>query len=79
MVAAVSPGNDELRRHIIGNHTTPGQLGEVATAAGVHTLVLSHFGGTGHPEFDQASVWEAAVRETWAGNLIVGEDLMVIE
>lgn len=79
MVAAVSPGNDELRRHIIENHTTPAQLGEIATAAGVHTLVLSHFGGTGHPEFDKASVWEAAVRETWAGNLIVGEDLMVIE
>ncbi len=79
MVAAVSPGNDELRRHIIGNHTTPEQLGEIATAAGVHTLVLSHFGGTGHPQFDQAAAWEAAVRETWAGNLIVGEDLMVIE
>lgn len=79
MIEAVSPGNEALRRHLLGNHTTPEQVGEIATAAGVHTLVLSHFGGTGHPEFDRAEVWEALVRKTWDGHLIVGEDLLVIE
>lgn len=79
MIAAVSPGNSKLREHLLKNHSTAAQVGEVATAAGVHTLVLSHFGGTGHPEFDRPEVWEAAVRKTWDGNLIVGEDLMVIE
>lgn len=79
MIAAVSPGNEEMRRHLLGNHTTPEQAGEIATAAGVHTLVLTHFGGTGHPEFDRPERWEALTRKTWAGHLIVGEDLMVIE
>lgn len=79
LVEAVSPGNDELRRHLLGNHTTPEQVGEIASAAGVGTLVLSHFGGTGHPEFDRPELWESLVRKTWPGNLIIGEDLMVIE
>ena len=79
MIAAVSPGNAALREHLLSNHTTPEQAGEVATAAGVHTLVLSHFGGTGHPEFDRPEVWEALVRRTWDGHLLVGEDLMIIE
>lgn len=79
MIADVSPGNQKLRAHLLGNHTTPAQLGEIASAAGVQTLVLSHFGGTGHPEFDRPEVWEAEVRKTWPGALIVGEDLMVIE
>lgn len=79
MIADASPGNQKLRAHLLGNHTTPAQLGEIASAAGVQTLVLSHFGGTGHPEFDRPEVWEAEVRKTWPGALIVGEDLMVIE
>lgn len=79
MIAAVSPGNDRLRRHLLGNHTTPEQVGEIASASGVHTLVLTHFGGTGHPEFDRPEVWESLVRKTWPGNLVIGEDLMVIE
>ncbi len=79
MVERVSPGNNDLRRHIVGNHTSTDEVGKVATAAGVHMLVLTHFGGTGDPEFDRPEVWEAAVRTNWAGNLIVGEDLMIIE
>ncbi len=79
MIAAVSPGNEEMRRHLLQNHTTPEQAGEIASAAGVNTLVLSHFGGTGHPEFDRPEVWEALTRKTWPGHLVVGEDLMVIE
>ena len=79
MIRAVSPDRSEaMRKHLLGNHSTPRQVGEIATAAGVHTLVLTHFGGTGHPAFDKPEVWEAAVRETWAGHLVVGEDLMVI-
>lgn len=79
MIAAVSPGNTELRDHLLGDHSTPEQVGEIASAAGVQTLVLTHFGGTGHPQFDRPEVWEAAVRKTWSGELIVGEDLLVIE
>ena len=80
MIAAVAPErSDAMRAHLLGNHTTAAQVGEIATAAGVKTLVLTHFGGTGHPEFDKPAVWEAAVREAWSGQLIIGADLMVIE
>jgi len=33
----------------------------------------------GEPGFDQAAVWEAAVRKHYLGALIVGEDLMIID
>lgn len=79
LVRRVSPGNDALKRHILNNHTTTEEVGEIATRAGVKTLVLSHFGGAGEPGFDRAAVWEKAVRKNYAGALIVGEDLMIIE
>ncbi len=79
LVQRVSPGNDALKRHILNNHTTTDEVGEIATRAGVKMLVLSHFGGAGEPGFDQAAVWEAAVRKHYSGALIVGEDLMIID
>lgn len=74
-----SGDKDRVREHLLGNHTTTAQAGEIATRANVKTLVLSHFGGAGYADFDRPEIWEAQVRETWDGNLIVGEDLMVIE
>jgi ribonuclease BN (tRNA processing enzyme) len=79
MIARVAPGNDALRRHILNNHTNTGEVGEIASEAGVKLLVLSHFGGAGDPDFDRPEVWAAAVRKTYSGPLIVGEDLTVIE
>jgi hypothetical protein len=32
-----------LREHLLASHTTTEQVGQIATAAGVKTLVLSHF------------------------------------
>ncbi len=79
MIARVAPGNDALRRHILNNHTNTDEVGEIATAAGVKMLVLSHFGGAGDPVYDQPEVWEAAVRKRYSGPLIIGEDLAIIE
>jgi ribonuclease BN (tRNA processing enzyme) len=66
-----------LRQHLLASHTTTEQVGRIATAAGVHTLVLSHFVPGGAPYIDD-DVWRDAVRPTFAGELIVGRDLMVL-
>jgi len=56
------------------SHTSADQVGKLAREAGVPTLVLSHLPPTTDP---------ARVRETvgadYAGELLVGEDLLVVE
>ena len=74
----LDPGNGELLRHIIGAHTPPGDVGRVAARAGVERLVLTHFVPTGLPEFDRPELWLAAVRPQFAGEIIVGRDLLEI-
>lgn len=64
-----------LREHLLASHTTTEQVGQIATAAGVKTLVLSHFVPGGHPFLDDR-VWYDAVRPHFDGRLVVGRDLM---
>jgi ribonuclease BN (tRNA processing enzyme) len=66
-----------LRQHLLASHTTTEQVGQLASEAGVKTLVLSHFVPGGHP-FLADEVWYNAVRPHFAGNLIVGRDLLEI-
>ncbi|RED15067.1 MBL fold metallo-hydrolase [Parasphingopyxis lamellibrachiae] len=66
-----------LRDHLLASHTTTEQAAQIATSAGVETLVLSHFVPGGYP-FIEDDVWEAAVRAGFTGEIIVGRDLMVI-
>lgn len=63
-------------RHILASHTDAPDVGRVAAAAGVGTLVLSHFvptEGPGAPTDDQ---WVAGVRQHFKGRVVVGTDLM---
>ncbi len=71
---ATEPNATRLRAHMMAAHTTTEEVGKVATAAGVKTLVLSHLVPGGFP-FVADSVWYEAVRPHFAGNLIVGHDL----
>lgn len=64
-----------LREHLLASHTTTEQVGRLATEARVKTLVLSHFVPGGAP-FLSDEVWYDAVRPHYAGNLVVGRDLM---
>jgi ribonuclease BN (tRNA processing enzyme) len=64
-----------LREHLLASHTTTEQVGRIATEAGVKTLVLSHFVPGGYP-FLKDEVWFDAVRPHFAGNLVVGHDLL---
>ena len=36
------PNFESVRNHLASSHSSPEQVGRVATAAGVRTLVLSH-------------------------------------
>lgn len=74
---ASEPQADRLRQHLLDSHTTTEQVGQLATEAGVGTLVLSHFVPGGDPSLTD-EVWRDAVRPYFDGELIVGHDLMVI-
>jgi ribonuclease BN (tRNA processing enzyme) len=71
---ATEPNAKTLREHLLASHTTTEQVGQIATEAGVKTLVLSHFVPGGYP-FLKDEVWLDAVRPHFAGNLVVGHDL----
>jgi ribonuclease BN (tRNA processing enzyme) len=65
-----------LREHLLKSHTTTEQLGRVAAAAGVGTVVLTHL-VPAFPDISDAE-WEAGVRRYFNGRVIVGRDLMEI-
>jgi len=64
-----------LRAHILASHTSSEDVGKIATAAGVKSLVLTHFVPGGDPSMTD-EVWLSAVRPHFAGALIAGRDLM---
>jgi ribonuclease BN (tRNA processing enzyme) len=72
---ASQPTAPRLREHLLAAHTTCEDVGRVATRAGVKTLVLSHFVPGGYP-FIPDEDWLAAVRPHFAGNIVVGRDLL---
>lgn len=71
------PNAKRLREHLLASHTLPEDVGKIAAAARVKTLVLSHF-----VPGDDASItdeqWSAGVRKHFRGRVIVGKDLMEI-
>jgi ribonuclease BN (tRNA processing enzyme) len=77
-IARRFPGATRLREHLIDSHTTPEQLGRLASEARVKTLVLSHLvpGGDEQPISDE--MWTAPIRRHFGGKIIVGTDLMEI-
>jgi ribonuclease BN (tRNA processing enzyme) len=67
------PNFEAIRNHLASAHSTPEQVGEVATRAGVRTLVLSHLvPGDGERTEDD---WEHRVRPHFDGEVVCGVDL----
>lgn len=64
-----------LRAHLLASHTLAEQAGEIAAAAGVKTLVLSHFVPGGDASVTDA-MWQAAAASRFQGHIIVGRDLL---
>jgi ribonuclease BN (tRNA processing enzyme) len=76
LVAAV-PNAATLKQSILSHHTSAEDAGRVAQAAGVKTLVLSHF----VPAVDPAvtdQMWIDAASVHFDGEVIVGKDLLEI-
>jgi ribonuclease BN (tRNA processing enzyme) len=71
------PNAPTLREHLLASHTLVEEVGKVAAAAGVKTVVLSHL----VPADDKSitdEMWMAGVRKHFTGQIIVGRDLMEI-
>jgi len=67
------PNRDAVRNHLLSSHTSPEQVGDIASRAGVGTVVLSHLvPGDLEPSEDE---WEARVRPHFAGDVLCGVDL----
>jgi len=71
------PTASRLREHIVAAHTEAEDVGRVAAAARVKRLALTHF----VPSYDPTLIdddWAAPVRRHYAGEIIVGRDLMEV-
>jgi ribonuclease BN (tRNA processing enzyme) len=75
---ATEPNATRLKEHLLASHSTPEQVGRVATEAKVKKLVLSHFVPGGYPYLDD-SVWFNSIKPHFNGEIIVGSDLMEIQ
>jgi ribonuclease BN (tRNA processing enzyme) len=74
----IANGNaPSLMDHLLRSHTTTEELGRVAAAAGVRTVVLSHLVPGGLPGITD-EMWAEGVRRHFRGEIIVGRDMMEI-
>lgn len=66
-----------LRQSILSHHTSAADAGRIAQAAGIGTLVLSHFLPAEDPAITDA-MWIDAARAHFAGEVVLGKDLLEI-
>jgi len=71
------PNATRLREHLIAAHTLPADVGKIAAAAGVKTLVLTHFVPGDDPSISDEN-WAADARKLFKGQIFVGRDLLEI-
>jgi ribonuclease BN (tRNA processing enzyme) len=76
-LVAFNPNATTLRKHIIDSHTPVEEVGQVAAAAGVRTLVLSHLVPADDDRLTD-QMWIDLARRHFTGQIIVGKDLMEI-
>jgi len=72
-----NPNASTLMAHLKASHTLTDEVGRIATAAGVKTLILNHFvpgDGTGITD----ATWIDGVRKTYSGDLVVARDLLEV-
>jgi len=71
------PHATRLRDHLVASHTPSAEVGRIAAAADVKTLVLSHF-VPGDDRSITDEMWTVGVRAQFKGEVVVGRDLMVL-
>jgi ribonuclease BN (tRNA processing enzyme) len=69
------PNAATLKKHIIDSHTAVEDVGRVAAAAGVKTLVLSHLVPADDPAITE-QMWIDAARPYFKGEIVVARDGM---
>jgi ribonuclease BN (tRNA processing enzyme) len=69
------PNAATLKKHIIDSHTAVEDVGRVAAAAGVTTLVLSHLVPADDPAISE-QMWIDAARPYFKGEIVVARDGM---
>ena len=74
---AVDPNAARLKEHLLASHTSTEDVGRVAAAARVKTVVLSHFVPGADPAITD-DMWAQGVSRHFTGRVIVGRDLMEI-
>ncbi|MFC3322585.1 MBL fold metallo-hydrolase [Mesorhizobium cantuariense] len=67
-----------LKEHLLASHSFAEEAGSIASDAGVKRLVLNHLIPADDPGIVEAD-WIAAVRKTWAGDLTIARDGLVVE
>ncbi|MER8375095.1 MBL fold metallo-hydrolase [Mesorhizobium sp. M1406] len=67
-----------LKEHLLASHSFAEEAGRIASDADVTRLVLNHLIPADDPEIGEAE-WIAAVRKTWAGDLTIARDGLVVE
>ena len=76
-LVARNPNAATLKKHIIDSHTAVEDVGRVAAAAGVKTLVLSHLVPADDPTISD-DMWIGAARAHFKGHIVVAHDGMEI-
>jgi ribonuclease BN (tRNA processing enzyme) len=66
---------EEAIRHQIEEHVRPEQVGEMASRAGVKTVILTHLSATGDPKDEYERLVET-VKKHFSGQVLVAKDLM---
>lgn len=74
---AKNPNAPTLRQHLLDGHTTAEDCGRIAAAAGVRTLVLSHFVPGDDPSVTD-DIWAAEAAKHFGGRIVVGRDGMEV-
>jgi ribonuclease BN (tRNA processing enzyme) len=69
------PNAVTLKQHILASHTAVEDVGRVAAAAGVRSLVLSHLVPADDPALTD-DMWIGAARAHFTGDVVVAHDGM---
>lgn len=72
-MVARRPNAERLKASILSHHTPAEDVGRIAAAAQVKTLVLNHFVPGDDPALT-AQIWAEAVARTFNGRIVVGHD-----
>ncbi|TPI41128.1 MBL fold metallo-hydrolase [Mesorhizobium sp. B3-1-9] len=67
-----------LKEHLFASHSLAEEAGHIASDAGVKRLVLNHLIPADDPAIGEAD-WVAAARKSWAGDLTIARDGLVVE